>query len=264
MIEDDSFALPVCRELFDKVNSNPKEGEDGDLLFTSLDLVHSFFQIALEHESRSITAFGAPDGQIYQWEVLPQGLKVSPQGFCRALSSVLKTHLDTGRCFLYLDDLIIYSRRSQEGSVRAHLEEVSRILDTLLEAGLRIRPDKFVLGVSKIKILGFDLSNRGITPTDTHLKTVQELRRPETLKQLRSFTGLTQFFREFNKDYAKIARPLHHLTRKNSKFIWDDNCQKAFDQLKIALTTKPVLALPIWDRNARFYLFTDASRLSLG
>ena len=89
------------------------------------------------------------------------------------------------------------------------------------------------------------------------VKAVKEFPRPVILKDLRSFLGLTSYYRRFVKDYAKISHPLYKLLAHNMAFIWDDACQESFDRLKEILTSEPVLRMPDFDKP--FKLQTDAS-----
>ncbi len=81
------------------------------------------------------------------------------------------------------------------------------------------------------------------------------------VRSLRSFLGLTGYYRKFIKDYAKIAAPLYKLTEKNAKFEWSDECQQAFDKLKMSLMSAPPLAFP--DFTKSFIIFTDACDMGI-
>jgi len=85
---------------------------------------------------------------------------------------------------------------------------------------------------------------------------------PDNLKQLQQFLGLTSYYRRFVPGYAKIAFPLHALTRKKAQFLWSADCEAAFEVLKQKLVTSPLLAYPDFDKD--FTLETDASKLGLG
>ena len=79
---------------------------------------------------------------------------------------------------------------------------------------------------------------------------------------MRGFVGLCSYYRRFLKDFATVAAPLHELTKKNAKFVWSDRAQDAFESLKMALTTPPILAMPTDE--GEFCLDTDASERSIG
>ena len=85
--------------------------------------------------------------------------------------------------------------------------------------------------------------------------------RPTTVIEIKSFLGLTSYYRRFIKDFSKIAAPMTRLTKKNHKFVWSDQCEESFEELKKRLTSAPVLALPT--SNEDFTVFCDASRVGL-
>ena len=94
------------------------------------------------------------------------------------------------------------------------------------------------------------------------MSAVENWSRPEDLHQLRSFLGLCTYYRKFVKGFSTIARPLHKLTEAKQKFLWTDECERAFKKLKEALTSSPILAYPQPDK--LFILDTDASNESVG
>ena len=85
---------------------------------------------------------------------------------------------------------------------------------------------------------------------------------PQMVKEVRSFLGLAGYYRRFIENFSKIAKPLTSLLEKNAAFIWTDERQMAFDELKKRLTTAPVLTLP--DQTKRFTVYCDASKDGLG
>ena len=85
---------------------------------------------------------------------------------------------------------------------------------------------------------------------------------PKNLKEVRGFIGFANFYRRFIKDFAKLARPLHNLTKKEVPFHWDQEQQKAFDDLKTAFTTAPILRL--WNPELPTKVEVDASGFATG
>ena len=82
------------------------------------------------------------------------------------------------------------------------------------------------------------------------------------VKEVHGFLGLCNYYRRFFKDFARIASPLHRLTRKDASFLWDGHCQDAFESLKIYLYSASILAYP--DCSTSFHLYTDASQFAIG
>ena len=110
--------------------------------------------------------------------------------------------------------------------------------------------------------LGYKISDTGISIDDSRTQAIRTYPKPTKAKHVKQFLGLAGFYRHFIKNYADIVEPLNRLTRKNVKFIWDDECKKAFNKLIELLASKPILAYPNF--NEKFYLSTDASQVGIG
>lgn len=129
-------------------------------------------------------------------------------------------------------------------------------------AGLKLKPSKCKLLHREVNFLGYLVSAEGVATDTDKVSAVENFPRPKDLKSLRSFLGLTSYYRRFVPRYSTVAQPLYTLTRKDEPFYWSDECEEAFRRLKISLITAPVLAYPLFDRN--FLLETDASGAGLG
>ena len=113
-----------------------------------------------------------------------------------------------------------------------------------------------------VLFLGHTISAAGIATDPKKIEAVKEWPTPCTVKEVRSFLGLTSYYRKFILNYADKAKPLHRLTEKLQKFIWTSDCQRAFDSLKQALVSAPILSYP--EEDGQFILDTDASLVGLG
>ena len=109
----------------------------------------------------------------------------------------------------------------------------------------------------EVKYLGHTITPAGLKPNDDQVIAVKKYPTPTNVKEVQQFLGLTSYYCRFIKQFAKIAHPLHALTCKGTKFVWTEECQIVFDDLKEQLVTAPVLAYPNFDKN--FILETDAS-----
>ncbi len=138
-------------------------------------------------------------------------------------------------CLIYLDDIIIFSSTFDE-----HLSRLRCVFDRLHSATLN--PQKCFLVRSSVCFLGHIVSKDGIRPNPEKIQLIRDFSRPRKVKDVQAFIGLASYYRRFVKNFATIALPLTHLTRKNVNFQWDETCQTAFDQLKSLLTTAPILA----------------------
>ena len=116
---------------------------------------------------------------------------------------------------------------------------------------------------SKVAFLGHEVSEQGIATDPEKAKTVRDWPQPKSATEVRQFVGLASYYRKIIPNFATICKPLHKLTKKTSKFVWNDQTQNAFDTLKQSLTTAPILSYPML-QDQPFLLDTDASNVGVG
>jgi len=160
-------------------------------------------------------------------------------------------------CLVYLDDVIVFS-----SSVEEHFKRLRLVLSKLRDAGLKLKPSKCSLLQKQVSFSGHVVSGEGIRTDPEKVRVVADWPIPVNLREVRSFVGLCSYYRRFVKDFARISSPLHAMTKKNASFQWSEDCQEAFEELKCALTSAPVLAMP--DDASTFILDTDASHSAIG
>jgi hypothetical protein len=103
--------------------------------------------------------------------------------------------------------------------------------------------------------------HNGLSLNNEKISVIKNYPRPTTLRRLKSLSGLTSYFRRFIKDYSRITNSLRALLKQGAKFQWTDDCEAAFQHLRTALTSAPILAIP--DFNREFFLSTDASQFTI-
>ena len=143
-----------------------------------------------------------------------------------------------------------------------HLVRLEEVLQRFRAANIKLKPNKCRFACPKVNFLSHVVSADGVLPDPEKINAVKDFPVPRTVKQVRSFLGLCNYYRKFVYNFARIAEPLNKLTRKNTVYNWDDRCQHAFDTLKKALTEAPILAYP--DFTVPFDLYVDASDEGLG
>jgi len=210
----------------------------------------------MEPESVEKTAFcPGPGYGLWEFTRMPYGLTGATQTCQRGLDSLLQSCKD---CVdNYVDDCIVFSK-----DMHTHIKDLRRVLSRLSAAGLTLRGSKCFLGKSKTTHLGFEYSADGVAPTAEKTKAISTWPVPRNIKDLRSFLGLANFYRRFVPQFAHIAGPLNTLTGKNVPFTWEGTHQQAFDTLKQALVSPPVLDYPT--KHDTFVLTTDASDTGIG
>jgi hypothetical protein len=136
------------------------------------------------------------------------------------------------------------------------------IFKRLKDAGLKLGKDKCDFAKLELAFLGHIVSGQGISPDPSKIDKIKNFPIPKNITELRGFLGLASYYRRFIQDFSTSAAPLHLLLRKDAPYIWTEPQQKAFEHLKICLTTAPVLIYPDFKR--KFLLFTDGSYIGLG
>ena len=192
----------------------------------------------------------------FEYLVMPFGLCNAPATFQRIRNTILRDGLDKF-VLVFLDDILVYSRTREE-----HVQHLRSILS-------RLRSEKFYGRLAKcdffrteVEYLGFDVGAYGIKPLLSKIRAIAEWPTPECTRDVRSFVGMTNSYRKFVSWFSETASPLTDLTKKDRKFEWGPKKEEAFERLKTALVSAPVLQLPDFDRE--FTVTTDASEVSVG
>lgn len=227
----------------------------GAKVFSSLDFCHGYFQIELDERDREKTAICTPFG-LYQFNVLPQGLSLSSGIFQRTIDHIM-SGLTYECCLSFIDDLLVYA-----GDINDHLNKLEQVLLRVRGANLKLRPEKCSLFCNEVKYLGHKIGEQGISTDDDKIKTIRDWTPPKCVKEVRSFLGLASYYRKYVNSFSTIAAPINNLLRKDVKFVWDDDCQLAFETLKNLLISAPILAFP--DINVPFILDVDSSGHGIG
>ncbi|MCP3661980.1 MAG: DDE-type integrase/transposase/recombinase, partial [Gammaproteobacteria bacterium] len=242
------YPLPQISEIFDALGRAK--------YFSKMDFVSGFYQIGMHPADVAKTAFTVPGLGLYEWLVLPMGLTGSPATF-QALLDIVLAGLKFKCAFAYIDDIIVFSTTLAE-----HFEHLRQVFVRVRKAKLKLKLKKCKFGCKQIDFLGHVISSDGIATDALKVDKVKNARAPGTVKEVQSFLGLAGYYRQFVKGYSKIARPLTLLLHEDVSFEWGEDQQAAFDTLKTALISSPVLAYP--DMDKAFILATDASRLGFG
>ncbi|GFU91741.1 retrovirus-related Pol polyprotein from transposon 297 [Trichonephila clavipes] len=185
--------------------------------------------------------------------------------------STLDLKADTGRVEIHPEDreklaftlpAKDYGSSNRGRTFEEHLQNIRKVLSKLSDANLKLNPSKCKFFQKEVNYLGHIISAEGVRTDPEKVSAVKNWKRPENLRELRSFLGLCTYYRKFVKGFSNIARPLHKLTESKQKFQWTKECEDSFLQLKEALTSSPILIYPQPDKP--FILDTDASNESVG
>jgi hypothetical protein len=219
-----------------------------------LDLQSGYWQVPVEAASREFTAFITADG-LYEFLVMPFGLVNAPGTFQRLMNNCLGSMVYR-QVLVYLDDIMVYSMSYED-----HLTHLDEVFGRLSQANLTVKLTKCKLAQVQTVYLGYEVSSQGLEPEKSKLQAISAMEPPKNVKQVRQFLGVVGYYRRFIKDFAKKAEVLNELLAKEKRFEWTPACQQAFDLLRQALITQPVLAHPRFDRP--FVVTTDASNYAV-
>ncbi|KAK8929012.1 hypothetical protein KSP39_PZI017869 [Platanthera zijinensis] len=241
------YPLPRIDDLFDQLVHAK--------VFSKIDLRSGYHQLRIKENDIYKTAFSTRYGH-FEFIVMPFGLTNAPAVFMDLMNRVFNEFLDKF-VIVFIDDILIYSKDREE-----HTEHLKLVLQTLRNHALYAKFSKCEFWLNEVSFLGHVVTEHGLSVDPTKIEVIMTWLRPTTVKEIRSFLGLVGYYRKFVKNFSAIALPLTKLTRKNIPFIWTDDCQEAFEELKRKLTTAPILVMPCGSEG--FQIYSDASVKGLG
>lgn len=241
------WPIPNVQSILDVLSNNS--------YFTTLDMKSGYWQVPMSEKDKAKTAFVTHMGT-YEFNVLPFGLKCAPAFFQNMVDSILDS-LRWNICVVYLDDIIITGKTIDE-----HLENCDKVLKRLDEAQLKINLNKSKFGFNEIEYLGYCVSIEGTSPVKKNIEPIALFPTPATVKEVKSFLGMVNFYRDFIPSFASLTDPLNNLTRKNVPFEWTQDCEQSFQKVKELITSAPVLAF--FDDSKEIRIYTDACKKGIG
>ena len=218
----DHFPLPFIDQLLERVSGHP--------FYCFLDGYSGYFQIEIAPEDQEKTTFTCPFGT-YAYRRMPFGLCNAPTTFQRCMLSMFSDMVER-IMEVYMDDITVYG-----GDFEECLTNLEAILQRCIEKNLVLNWEKCHFMVNQGIVLGHIISSRGIEVDKAKIDIISKLPPPTNAKTIRQFLGHAGFYRRFIKEFSKIAKPLYKLLEKDTKFVWEEECQKSFEELKFHLTT---------------------------
>ena len=245
LTKSDTYPIPRIDDCIDRVGSAK--------FVSKFDLLKGFWQVPLTDRAKEISAFVTSDG-LFQYKVMPFGMKNSPATFQRMINSVIS---GLSNCEAYIDDVILHSDTWDN-----HLQAISAFFDRLSDAKLTVNLTKSEFGCAHVIYLGHVVGQGHVKPFNAKVSAISNFPIPECKRQLMRFLGVAGYYRKFCPNFSTISEPLTCLLKKNVPFVWTDSCQTAFEKLKAILESSPVLSAP--DFSAPFKLAVDASDVAAG
>jgi hypothetical protein len=242
------YPLPLIPELIDKLK--------GAKVFSKMDLRSGYNNVRIKEGDEWKAAFKTNQG-LFEPLVMFFGLTNSPATFQAMMNNLLRDLIDAGKVVVYMDDILVFTATLEE-----HRAIVKEVLKRLKESDLFLKPEKCKFEVDSVDFLGLIVSHNQLRMDPVKIAGIREWPTPRRVKEVQSFLGFGNFYRRFIKDFSKIAKPLFTLTKKDQKWDWTTEAQSAFETLKTAFTSSPVLIMPNPDKPYRVEV--DASEYATG
>uniref|UniRef100_A0A2N9HJT9 Uncharacterized protein n=1 Tax=Fagus sylvatica TaxID=28930 RepID=A0A2N9HJT9_FAGSY len=241
----DSYPLPRIDQLVDSTA--------GHKLLSFMDAFSGYNQIQMAEEDQEKTAFITSRG-LFCYKVMPFGLKNAGATYQRLVNKMF--HDQIGRNVeVYVDDMLVKSKKDDD-----HLADLKETFQALRRYNMKLNPAKCVFGVSSGKFLGFMVSQRGIEANPDKIKAILEMTPPKTVKEVQSLTGKAAALNRFVSRSTDKCLPFFKILRK--AFQWMEECQQAFEELKVYLTSPPLLSPSQTGEALYLYLAVSTSAVS--
>jgi hypothetical protein len=248
-----NWPIPNIKEMLQRLGKKKPE------YIGVMDLTSGYHQAPLDPTSSIFTAFICFCG-IYQWLRVPMGLRGAASYFQYSMATVVLAGLIYITCEAYLDDIITTGRTEDE-----FVSNLRQIFERFREFNITLNPTKTRLGMPEAQYVGHVLNKHGLSFSREKKDSVLNFAKPIFSKQLKSFIGLANYFRDHIRHHSDIVKPLNMMLRnydKNRKLVWTDETTKAFEEIKRAIHECPTLFFP--NDTDPIHVYTDASDYGIG
>jgi len=242
------YPLPLIVDILDGVEKRK--------VFTKLDLRWGYNNIRIKKGDEWKAAFTMHIGA-YEPMVMYFGLTNSPATFQTMMNDLFRDLINQGDTATFINDILVATDTEER-----HNKLVEEVLKRLEENDLFVKPKKCKWKVREIEFLGVVISPRGVEMQKEKVEGVLNWPAPRNIKEVYKFLGLVNYYRRFIKDFARLVALLHVLVRKEQKWKWEREQEKAFERLKVVFTTESVLA--ILDINREMRVEADALDYAMG
>ncbi|KAL2240234.1 UNVERIFIED_CONTAM: Retrovirus-related Pol polyprotein from transposon [Sesamum indicum] len=219
----------------------------GCALFSMMDAYQGYHQIFMAKGDAEKTAF-VTEKEVYCYDVMPFGLKNAGATYQRLVNRMFKDHIGS-TMEVYVDDMLVKSKKEDD-----HLTNLRTAFDIMRSYGMKLNPSKCTFGVRGGKFLGYMVSERGIEANPEKIKAIMQLGSPKSIKDVQQLTGKVASLNRFIARFADWNLPFFKILRKANNFEWNEECERALQELKVYLTTPPLLSNPMVGEKLYVYL----------
>ena len=244
VLETDQYPLPRPEDLMTCLTGGCK--------FTKLDLSAAYQQMVLDEKSCPYVTVNTPKG-LYRYLQLPFGVSSAPAIFQKAMDTIFQ---GLPQVICYLDDILVTGSTLQE-----HLQNLAVVLERLSQHGIRLKK-KCCFMQDSVDYLGHHIDAQGVSTSPSKVEAITKAPAPKNVTELRSFLGMINYYGKFLHNLSTQLQPLHALLKHGVKWHWSQECNQAFEEVKIKLSEAPVLMH--YEIKLPIRLAGDASNYGIG
>lgn len=245
VLEANHYPLPTPEEIFAQLN--------GSTIFSIIDLSDAYLQLEVDDDSKHLLTINTHRG-LFRFNRLAPGVKSAPGAFQRLVDGMIA---DIPGVRSFIDDAIVFSK-----DMESHLATLNLLFQRLKEYGFHVKAEKCRFFQLQLGYLGHIVDKQGIRPDPEKVKAIVAIPPPNNVSELRSFLGAINFYGRFVRNLHELRHPMDQLLKKESKWRWTPECQRAFDQFKTVLQSS--LLLTHYDPKLPIVVAADASSSGIG
>ena len=250
-IQREHYQLPTIEDIATRLH--------GAKVFTILDVRSGFWHVTLDEQSSLLTTFHTPFGR-YRWLRMPFGISSAPEVFQRRMHELIE---GLHGVEVVADDFVAIGFGStQEEAIRDHDKNLAGLLQRCEQRNIHLNPDKIKFRMNEVPFIGHVATKDGLSVDPCKVQAILEMPIPVNVSAIQRLLGLVQYLSKFLPHLSDITKPLRDLTQKEVAWTWDQAQQQAFNELKKAVTSTPVLRY--YTLQEEVTLQCDASQTGLG
>ncbi len=228
-------------------------------VFSVLDVKNGYWHVELDKESSYLTTFGTPFGR-YRWLRMPFGICPASEYFQAKLDQAIENLPGTRPI---VDDILIMGNGDTMTEAEAdHDMKIIDLLQRCRERGIRLNKDKIKLKTTEVPFMGNLLTKHGLKPDPAKVEAIANMKEPTDKEGVERLIGMVNYLARFLKQLTDICEPIRRLTRKDVQWEWSHEQDQAFQKIKNAVTTAPVLRY--FNPDLETTLQSDSSSTGLG